>query len=45
MFDAFGVDLGSGFEQIEDAPEYDSTVVLSTEIVESYLRGGVAATR
>jgi gentisate 1,2-dioxygenase len=24
LFDALGVDLGSGFEQLENAPEYES---------------------
>jgi len=39
IFKACGL---NDLEQIEDAPEYDSTVVLSAEIVESYLRGVAA---
>jgi len=28
-------------EQIEDAPEYDAQVVLTPQLVEKYLKGGI----
>jgi quercetin dioxygenase-like cupin family protein len=42
IFKASGL---NDLEQLEDAPEYDSAVVLSAEIVERYLRGHAAVTR
>jgi hypothetical protein len=35
IFKASGL---NDLEQLEDAPEYDSTVVLTAELVENYLR-------
>lgn len=42
IFKACGL---NDLEQIEDAPEYDKTVVLNAEVVEAYLRGRAATTR
>ncbi|NOT24881.1 MAG: cupin domain-containing protein [Acidobacteria bacterium] len=42
IFKASGL---NDLEQLEDAPEYDSAVVLSTEVVERYLRGHATVTR
>jgi quercetin dioxygenase-like cupin family protein len=35
----------NNLEQIEDAPEYDSTIVLTGEVVETYLRSRAPASR
>jgi hypothetical protein len=40
IFKACGL---NDLEQIEDAPEYDPSVVLNAAIVESYLKGRVAS--
>ena len=42
IFNACGL---NDLEQVEDAPEYDPSIVLNAEIVEAYLRGQVAAER
>jgi len=42
IFKACGL---NDLEQIEDAPEYDPSVELSTELVEAYLRGRVPAAK
>src|ERR1700681_1731390 len=42
IFKASGL---NDLEQLEDAPEYDSTVVLTAELVENYLRARAPATR
>jgi quercetin dioxygenase-like cupin family protein len=42
VFKACGL---NDLEQLEDAPEYDPQVVLTAELIESYLRTGANATR
>jgi len=42
IFKASGL---NDLEQLEDAPEYDPTVVLTAELVEAYLRARAPATR
>jgi hypothetical protein len=42
IFKACGL---NDLEQIENAPEYDSSVELNADIVEAYLRGRVPAIR
>ena len=42
VFKACGL---NDLEQLEDAPEYDPQVVLTAELMESYLRSGATATR
>jgi hypothetical protein len=42
IFKACGL---NDLEQIEDAPEYDPSVELNTELVEAYLRGQVPVSK